>query len=88
MSICRLYAQGTIAYALLSDTRSHGGDTPCDWNATMNDLTAVGLFFACLIATIGLVRICEWLRPQVAAPRGEQDTGNSGSTAPTKEARR
>jgi hypothetical protein len=53
----------------------------------MNDLTAIGLFFACLIATFGLVRVCEWLRPQVPAPRGEQATDNSGSSALTKESR-
>jgi hypothetical protein len=53
----------------------------------MNDLTAVGLFFACLIATLGLVRVCEWLRPHVPALRGEQATGNSGSGALAKEAR-
>lgn len=53
----------------------------------MNDLTAVGLFFACLIATLGLVRVCEWLGPRAPALRGEQATGNSGSSALTKEAR-
>gem|GEM_PF-4854610 len=53
----------------------------------MNDLTAVGLFFTCLIATLGFVRVCEWLRPHVPALRGEQATGNSGSGALTKEAR-
>lgn len=56
----------------------------------MNDLTAVGLFFACLIATFGLVRVCEWLRPptpHVPALRVEQGTGDSGSSALTREAR-
>ncbi|MBY0310704.1 MAG: hypothetical protein K2W85_01400 [Phycisphaerales bacterium] len=59
----------------------------------MNDLTAVGVFFACLIATLGLVRVCDWLRPptppqpHVPAPRGEQATGHSGSSAISKESR-
>jgi hypothetical protein len=86
-SLCRLYAQGSRAYALLSDTRPRGGDPRTDWNATMNDLTAVGLFFGCLVATLGLVRVCEWLRPHVPALRGDQATGNSGSSALTEEAR-
>lgn len=50
----------------------------------MNDLTAVGIFFACLIATLGLVRVCEWLRPPT--PR-EQASDRSGVGALTKEAR-
>lgn len=87
MSLCRLYAQGSRAYALLSDTGPHDGDTRSDWNAAMNDLIAVGLFFACLVATLGLVRVCEWLRPHVPAPRGEQASGNSGSIELIKEAR-
>lgn len=29
----------------------------------MNDLAAIGFFFACLIATLGPLRLCEWLRP-------------------------
>ena len=53
----------------------------------MNDLTAVGLFVACLIATLGLVQVCAWLQPQVPGLRGEQGAGHAGSSALTKEAR-
>lgn len=47
----------------------------------MNDLITLGIFFACLIVTIGLLRVCEWLRPR------EQTRGDSGPGAMTKEAR-
>jgi hypothetical protein len=86
-SLCRLYAHGSRAYALLSDTPPHASDTRTDRNATMNDLTAIGLFFACLIATLGLVRVCEWLQPHLPAPRGEPAAVNSVSSALTEEAR-
>lgn len=41
----------------------------------MNDLTALGLFVACVLATFGLRRGCEWLQPRehprsAASPRG------------------
>lgn len=85
-SLYCLYAQARCAYALLSDSNPHYGDTRIDWNATMNDLTAVGLLLACLIATLGLVRVCDWLRPHAPAPRGEKATGNSGLSDLTKEA--
>jgi hypothetical protein len=39
----------------------------------MNDLTAVGIFFGCLIATFALLRACEWLLPR-EQPRGDTDT--------------
>ncbi|MBL8761016.1 MAG: hypothetical protein JNL50_06895 [Phycisphaerae bacterium] len=29
----------------------------------MNDLIPVALFVGCLLATLGLVRVCEWLQP-------------------------
>ena len=48
----------------------------------MNDLSAIGVFFACLIATLGLVRVCDWLRPH------EQARKDSGAGTLTKEARR
>jgi hypothetical protein len=47
----------------------------------MNDLTAVGVFFACLISTLGLVRACDWLRPQ------EHARQESGTSVQRKESR-
>lgn len=29
----------------------------------MNDLIPIAFFVGCLLATFGLVRVCEWLRP-------------------------
>lgn len=29
----------------------------------MNDLIPMAIFVGCLLATLGLVRVCEWLRP-------------------------
>jgi hypothetical protein len=45
----------------------------------MNDVTALGIFFACLLATLGLLRVCEALLPR-DKPRA------AGSSALTKEA--
>ncbi len=36
----------------------------------MNDITAIGWFLACLIATYGLLHACEWLRPASQAQGG------------------
>ncbi|MBY0112920.1 MAG: hypothetical protein K2Y21_08870 [Phycisphaerales bacterium] len=30
----------------------------------MTDISALGIFFACLISTLGLVRACDALRPR------------------------
>ncbi len=51
----------------------------------MNDLTALGILFACLLSTLGLVRACDWLRPP--QPR-EQARNESGTSVLTKESRR
>lgn len=39
----------------------------------MNDIAVLGIFFACVLSTLGLVRGCEWLRPTslLAQPRKE-----------------
>lgn len=37
----------------------------------MNDLTAILIFLACLLATFGLVRACSWLNPP-QSPRAGQ----------------
>lgn len=34
----------------------------------MNDLIALSFFVGCLLATLGLVRLCEWLLPHAARP--------------------
>lgn len=47
----------------------------------MNDLSALGIFFACLIGTLGLVRACEWLRPR------EQRKSEPASSGEPTEAR-
>lgn len=33
----------------------------------MNDLTSIGIFLACLFSTVGLLRLCEGLRPREQA---------------------
>ncbi len=33
----------------------------------MNDLAAISIFLGCFLATLGLVRVCEWLRPREQA---------------------
>jgi hypothetical protein len=38
------------------------------WKHAMNDLTAIGVFVACVIATCALARLCEWLRPAASEP--------------------
>lgn len=47
----------------------------------MNDLIPIILFAGCLLATIGLVRVCEWLRPirQQGEHKGIQYAGDRGS---------
>lgn len=38
----------------------------------MNDLIPIAFCVGCLLATFGLVRVCEWLRPVSQSQRGEQ----------------
>ena len=45
----------------------------------MNDLIPIAVFIGCLLATFGLVRVCEWLRPATIARRSEPSSA-SGST--------
>jgi hypothetical protein len=45
----------------------------------MNDLIPIAVFIGCLLATFGLVRVCEWLRPASSTQRSEL-SGASGST--------
>lgn len=40
--------------------------------AIMNDLTTILVFVACLLATFGLVWLCDRLRPAAASPSPEQ----------------
>ena len=47
----------------------------------MNDITAIGFFLACILATLGLLRVIEWLRPR------EQALGDSGARTLKQEAR-
>lgn len=39
---------------------------------SMNDLIPIAFFVGCLLATFGLVRVCEWLRPVGQSQRHEQ----------------
>lgn len=34
----------------------------------MNEIIPIAVFIACMLATIGLVRVCEWLRPRSTGP--------------------
>jgi hypothetical protein len=46
----------------------------------MNDLIPIALFVGCLLATLGLVRVCEWLQPPstpAAAPPRLSDPAGS-----------
>lgn len=45
----------------------------------MNDLTALAVFFACLLATLGLVRACDWLRPPTSREQTPVDPDGGGS---------
>ncbi len=47
----------------------------------MNDLAVLGIFFACLVSTLGLVRACEWLAPTslLAQPRKESGSPTRGA---------
>jgi hypothetical protein len=47
----------------------------------MNDVTALGIFFGCLIATFALLRACDWLLPR------EQPKGDEAHAALGKEPR-
>ena len=46
----------------------------------MSDMTAIGCFVGCVAATLGLIRVCEWL-----LPRGTRGAVSEGAG---KEARR
>lgn len=46
----------------------------------MNDLTALGMFFACLFSTLGLVWACDWLRPSTVRERARNESGTSDLT--------
>jgi hypothetical protein len=47
----------------------------------MNDLIPIAIFTGCLLATFGLVRVCEWLKPTTSVHRSEADGGNAARTA-------
>lgn len=49
----------------------------------MNELIPILIFLACLLATLGLVRACERLRPVSPAPRS--DGGEARAQAPGRE---
>lgn len=53
----------------------------------MSDLAAIGIFFACLISTLVLVRVCDWLRPRTMATPNEPSTKQSSSSTLNTEAR-
>jgi hypothetical protein len=38
----------------------------------MNDLIPIAFFVGCLLATFGLVHVCEWLRPVSQPQRADQ----------------
>lgn len=51
----------------------------------MNDLTAIGIFIACLIATLGLVRACEWLGPRAQREQAPAGPGSAAGRRPAGE---
>jgi len=52
----------------------------------MNDQIPLALLIGCLLATLGLIRVCEWLRPADQAQRAEQ-AGSRASMARREEDR-
>lgn len=53
----------------------------------MNDLIPIAFFVGCMVATFGLVRVCEWLVPASSGVRGGMDVP-SASGARHEEAAR
>lgn len=49
----------------------------------MNDLIPIAVFVGCLLATLGLVRVCEWLRPASSTPQPDAAVGRGGARAST-----
>ncbi len=47
----------------------------------MDDITSLGIFIACFICTLGLVRACEWLKPH------ERARSAPATSAPAQESR-
>jgi hypothetical protein len=45
----------------------------------MNDLIPIAVFVGCLLATFGLVRVCEWLRPATSAQRSRSGAASASS---------
>lgn len=37
----------------------------------MNDLIPIAVFIGCLLATFGLIRVCDWLRPATSPQRSD-----------------
>lgn len=85
-SLRRVYAMACWLYAGLSDkgvllADAHGvnnvsrcSETSRNARTPMNDLLSIAFFLGCLIATLGLVRACEWLWP-AAQHRGHARAG-------------
>lgn len=48
----------------------------------MNDLTATLIFITCLAATVGLVKVCQWLQPRENARQSIQSTSTSQGGRP------
>jgi hypothetical protein len=52
----------------------------------MNDFIPIAVFLGCVIATLGLVRVCEWLRP-ASRTQHHESSGPRGAL-PRQEERR
>ncbi len=55
----------------------------------MNDEAVVGIFVSCVLITVGLVRVCEWLRAQpvrkAVEPRGAASSGSDSAGSAKRE---
>jgi hypothetical protein len=59
-------------------------DSTAAASESMNDLVPIALFIGCLLATFGLVRVCEWLRPASPAQRADVSGGPGAVSSATR----
>jgi hypothetical protein len=81
-SLCRVYAGPGCLDAALSEPGRRGGDTREHREVFMNELIIIAVFALCLLATFGLVRVCEWLRPIEPTRAGHDATSSRMEARP------
>lgn len=48
----------------------------------MPDLVPIAIFVGCLLATLGLVRACEWLRPRAGVSEADRAASRTTEARP------